>query len=223
RVFPVHPATTPEQSTPSSQSLTILADASNGTLFYNLDAKTHSTIMNFSSVASSLTGKFVRVAARYQVDGSLVAVRIWASSSFNAVWISPEGHVLHVLSSSLVVDNDDGAPVTVNVDGNTQFFFRMPSNGAADAKPICTGAACLTSLPIVRGFKVHIDANPLQSPMLAETVDIEIAAFGGSISSPGMTNFTYKSNSRTIADNYTLPLTYISNNTNNAHEPVTAA
>ena len=59
--------------------------------------------------------------------------------------------------------------------------------------------------------------------MLAETVDIEIAAFGGSISSPGMNNFTYKSNFRTIADNYTLPLTYISNTTKNGNDPLTGA
>jgi hypothetical protein len=226
RVFPTEPPVNPEQPITSSQNLTILADKTNGTIFYNLDAHTHSTIMDFSSVAASLTGKFLRVAARYQVDGSLVAVRIWASSSFNTVWLSPEGHVLHVLSSSLVVDNDVGVPVTVNIDANTQFFFRAPSNGAADAKSICTGAACLTSLPIVRGFKVHVDVNPLQTPMTADTVDVEIAAFGGSISSPGMNNFTYTRHFGIIAnnpDNYSLPLTYISNSTPNGKDPVTGA
>lgn len=223
RVFPTEPPVNPEQPIASSQNLTILADKTNGTLFYNLDAHTHSTIMDFSSVAASLNGKFLRVAARYQVDGSLVAVRIWASSSFNTVWLSPEGHVLHVLSSSLVVDNDAGVPVTVNVDANTQFFFRTPSNGAADAKPICTGTACLTSLPIVRGFKVHVDVNPLQTPMTADTVDVEIAAFGGSISLPGMNNFTYTRKFGNAADNYSLPLTYISNSTPNGKDPITGA
>ncbi len=58
RVFPVEPPVNPETSIASSQNLTILADATNGTLFYDMDAKTHSTIMNFSSVASDLTGKF---------------------------------------------------------------------------------------------------------------------------------------------------------------------
>ena len=223
RIFPTEPPVTPETSVSSGQNLTILADKTNGTIFYDMDLHTHSTITSFANLGSGLSGKFLRVAARYQVDGSLVAVRIWASSSFSTIFLGPEGHVLHVLSSSLVVDNDDGAPVTVNVDPNTQFFFRMPSNGAIDAKPICIGPACLTSLPIVRGFKIHIDANPLQNPMLAETVDIEIAAFGGSISSPGMNNFTYKSNFRTIADNYTLPLTYISNTTKNGNDPLTGA
>jgi hypothetical protein len=217
RVFPVKPVTTPEQSTASSQGLTILADAVNGTLFYDVDAKTQSTIMNFGSVASSLTGKFVRVAARYQVDGSLVAVRIWASSSFNTIWISPEGHVRHVLSSSLVIDNEDGSPVTVNVDGNTQFFFRAPENPPADAKPFCTGTTCLND--IVRGFKVHVTANPLVSPPLAQTVDIEIARFDGAISSPSMANFIYTRKFNDASDNYTETMPYISNQTANGHDP----
>jgi uncharacterized protein DUF4382 len=225
RIFPTEPPVTPETSVSSSQNLTILADKTNGTLFYDMDLHTHSTIMNFANMAGELSGKFLRVAARYQVDGSLVAVRIWASSSFSTVFLSPEGHVLHVLTSpaSLVVDNDAGAPVTVNVDANTQFFFRTPSDAAADAKPICTGVACLTSLPIKRGFKVHIDANPLQNPMLAESVNIEIAAFGGSISSPGMNNFSYTSHFPTSGDNYTLPLTYISNATKNGNDPLSGA
>jgi hypothetical protein len=222
RVFPVEPPVAPpnpETSITSSQSLTILADATNGTLFYDLDAKTQSTIMNFSSVAGSLTGKFLRVAARYQVDGSLVAVRIWASSSFNTVWLSPEGHVRHVLSSSLVVDNEDGVPVTVNVDGNTQFFFRTPANPSADAKSFCTGTVCLNDL--VRGFKVHITADPLQSPPLALTVDIEIARFDGTISSPTMASFVYTRNFHDASDDYVETMPYISNGTPNGHDPLT--
>jgi hypothetical protein len=215
RIFPTEPPQNPETFVASSQDLTILADKTNGTLFYDVDLHTHSTITSFNNMGGELNGKFLRVTARYQVDGSLVAVRIWASSSFNTVFVSPEGHVLHVLSSSLVVLGDAGDPVTVNVDNNTQFFFRTPSNGAADAKPICTGTACLTSLPIVRGFKVHVDVNPLQNSMPADTVDIEIATFGGSISSPGMNNFTYTRHFVDIADNYSLPMTYISSSTKN--------
>jgi hypothetical protein len=215
RIFPTEPPQNPETFVASSQDLTILADKTNGTLFYDVDLHTHSTITSFNNMGGELNGKFLRVTARYQVDGSLVAVRIWASSSFNTVFVSPEGHVLHVLSSSLVVLGDAGDPVTVNVDNNTQFFFRTPSNGAADAKPICTGTACLTSLPIVRGFKVHVDVNPLQNSMPADTVDIEIATFGGSISSPGMNNFTYTRHFVDTADNYSLPMTYISSSTKN--------
>ena len=220
RVFPVEPPTNPETSIASSRNLTILADKTNGTLFYDLDAHTHSTIMDFSSVASSLAGKFLRIAARFQADGSLVAVRVWVSSSFNTVWLNPEGHVRHVLSSSLVVDNEDGLPVTVDVDPSTQFFFRKPEKPSADATPICTGTTCLSNL--VRGFKVHITVNdPLQVPLVAQTVDIEIARFDGAISSPGMTTFVYTHNFLDSSDDYTRTMFYISNSTANGHDPLT--
>jgi hypothetical protein len=219
RVFPEEPPVNPEQAIPTSRNLTILADKANGTLFYDMDAHTHSTIMDFSSVAGDLTGKFLRIAARFQVDGSLVAVRIWVSSSFNTVWLSPEGHVRHVLSSSLVVDNEDGVPVTVDIDGNTQFFFRKPENPSSDANPVCTGTACLSNL--VRGFKVHITCDdPLQVPLVAQTVDIEIARFDGVISSPGMTTFVYTRDFADSTDNYTKTMFYISNSTANGHDPL---
>lgn len=83
--YPVYPVSTPESAVQSSQNLTINVDSTNGTLFYDMDAKSVTTLKNFSSVASSLNGKFVRIAARYQQNGTLVAVRIWASSTFNTV------------------------------------------------------------------------------------------------------------------------------------------
>lgn len=223
RVFPVEPPVNPEQEMSSSQNLTIFADVNNGTLFYDMDAGTRSTITNFNSVASGLTGKFLRIAARYQSDGSLIAVRIWTSSSFNTVWLSPEGHVRHVLisSSALVVDNEDGQPVTVDVNGSTQFFYRAPAIPAMDATPICTGVACLNDL--VRGFKVHITANPLQSPLVAQTVDIEIARFEGAISSPNSANFTYTRDFVTAGDDYTKQMIYISNSTTNGNDPLSGA
>ena len=217
RVFPVEPPTNPETDVPSSRNLTILADKANGTLFYDMDAHTHSTIMNFSSVSGDLNNKFLRIAARFQADGSLVAVRIWVSSSFNTVWVSPEGHVRHVLSSSLVVDNEDGVPVTVNVDGSTQFFFRAPAKPSADAAPFCTGVTCLSDL--VRGFKVHVTADPLQNPLLAQTVDIEIARFDGVISSPGMATFVYTRKFVDATDDYTETMPYISSGTPNGNDP----
>lgn len=91
REFPTEPPVNPETAVPSSLSVNILADATNGTIFYDLDAKTVSTIKDFSSVAGTINGKNVRVAALYQQDGTLVGVRIWASSTFNSVWVSPEG------------------------------------------------------------------------------------------------------------------------------------
>jgi len=207
KVFPVEPAANPETSIASAQNLTILADATNGTLFYDVDAKTQSTIMNFSSLGS-LKGKFVRVAARYQVDGTLVAVRIWASSSFNSVWLSPEGHVLHVTSSGLVVENEDGTPVSLTVNSGTQFFFRTPANAQSDDKVIGTGTGFLTNL--VRGFKVHVSVvDPLGAPLVAQTVDIEIARFDGTISSPGAATFVFTRNFDTVKDDYIQTMHYV--------------
>jgi Domain of unknown function (DUF4382) len=219
RVFPVKPPTNPETDVATSRNLTILADKANGTLFYDLDAHTPPrTIMSFANMAGELNGKFLRIAARFQVDGSLVAVRIWASSSFNTVWLSPEGHVRHVLASSLVVDSEDGSPVTIAVDSNTQFFFRAPENPAADAKPFCTGTTCLGDM--VRGFKVHITADPLQNPPLALSVDIEIARFDGLISAPSMANFIYTRNFKDSHDDYMKTMPYISSQTANGHDPL---
>ena len=63
---------------------------------FDVDAKTSTTITSFSGVAGLATAQYVRVAARYQQDGTLVATRVWASSSFDEVWLSPEGHVLQL-------------------------------------------------------------------------------------------------------------------------------
>jgi hypothetical protein len=185
--YAVYPATNPETAVQSSQSLSILADSTNGTLYYNMDAKTVTTIKDFSSVSGSLSGKFVRIAARYLENGTLVAVRIWASSTFNTVWLSPEGHVLHVNATTdvMVVENEDGVGIPITVDANTQFFFRAPQDGLADATPSATGTGFLAAKNLVRGFKVHVGVvDPLSVPLVAQTVDIEIAKYDGLISAP---------------------------------------
>ncbi|HXW13644.1 MAG TPA: DUF4382 domain-containing protein [Terriglobia bacterium] len=219
RDFPVEPPTNPETAIVSSQNLTILADSINGTIFYDLDAGTTTTITNFSAQAGTLVNKFVRVAARFQSDDSLVAVRIWASSTFQNVWVSPEGFVLNVNSSTdvLTVDNEDGVPVALNVNGNTQFFFRNPGNGAADAAPIGTGTGFLSNL--FRGFKVHVSVvDPLASPFVAQTVDIETAAFSGAISATNTTGFTDTRSFHTAADDYTITLDYVASDTPNGDD-----
>jgi hypothetical protein len=209
--FPVEPHVNPETAVAGTQSLQILADATNGTLFYDVDAKTKSVIMNFST-EGALVGKYVRVAARYQQDGTLVATRIWASSQFNSVWLSPEGHVLHVNPANDViwVADESGLPVAMTVDANTEFFFREPQNPAADAAPIGTGTAFLTSKNLVRGFKVHASVvDPLATPLVAQSIDIETAAYDGTISTPTMSGFTYTRNFRTQSDDYVYTLDYI--------------
>jgi hypothetical protein len=219
RDFPVEPATNPETEINSSQSVTILADATNGTIFYDLDAKTTNVVRNFSAQAGTLDGKFVRVAARFQQDGTLVAVRVWASSSFAKVFLNPEGHVLHVNNTTnvITVSNEDGTGIPITVNSATQFFFRTPAKALADTTPIGTGTAFLSN--IVRGFKVHISVvDPLANPLVAQTVDIENAVFGGTISSPTTTGFAYTATFHTAGDNYTKTLDYISSSTPNGRD-----
>jgi hypothetical protein len=224
--FPVEPPTNPEIAMAASQSLTILADATNGTIFYDVDAKTNVTIKDFSTVASTLVGRYVRVAARYQSNGSLVAVRLWAANTFNSVWSSPEGHVLHVDTTNdvVVVQNELGVGVPLQVGDNTQFFFRSPWNAVADATPIGQGTSFLSNKDLVRGFKIHASVvDPLASPLVAQTIDIEIARYDGSISAVNANNFTYTRKFNTPGDDYTFTLPYISSSTPNGSDPLSGA
>jgi hypothetical protein len=222
--FPVYPATNPETAITSDRTLPILADATNGTIFYDVDAKTRTVLDNFSSVAASLPGKYLRVAARYQQNGTLVAVRMWASSNFNNVWVSPEGHVLHVDNTTptapvITVENENGVPVPITVNTNTQFFFRTPQDALADATPIATGTGFVTSNNLVRGFKIHASVvDPLASPLVAQTVDIEIAKYDGSITSSNASHFTYNRVFETPTDGYTKTLAYIASTTTNGKD-----
>jgi Domain of unknown function (DUF4382)/Domain of unknown function (DUF5666) len=215
--FPTEPAVNPETAITTTQSLQILADSTNGTIFYDLDAKTRTVIKDFSA-ESSLPGKSVRIAARYQEDGTLVATRIWASSTFNNVWLSPEGHVLHVdtVNDVVTVTSESGGGIPLTVDANTQFFFRQPQNPAADATPIATGMAFIANHDLVRGFKVHASVvDPLATPLVAQSIDIETAAYDGKISAPDTTGFTLTRLFRTASDDYTYTLNYIASATSN--------
>ena len=211
RDFAVLPATNPETAIASAQTFTIDADGTNGTIVYDLDAGSRTVVNNFGG-ESALKGKFVRVAARYQEDGNLVAVRVWASSQFEKVWLSPEGHVLHVDTTNdvITVANQDGRRVPVTVNADTQFFFRTPYSAIADATPIATGTGFLANQELVRGFKVHLSAvDPLAVPMVADTIDIETAAYGGHISNASGAGFTYTSQYVIASDNYSVNLGYI--------------
>jgi len=215
--FPTEPPTSPETAIASTTSLQIMADATNGTIFYDVDAGTRTVIYNFSA-QTSLVGKSVRVAARYQENGTLTATRIWASSQFNKVWLSPEGHVLHVNADTDVVtiENESGVGVPLTVNANTQFFFRQPQSALADATPIATGTAFLASHNLVRGFKVHASVvDTSANPMVAQSIDIETAAYDGTISAANMTGFTDTRNFKTPSDDYVVTLDYIANATAN--------
>jgi hypothetical protein len=211
KAFPTEPVVTPETAVATTQTVQVLADAVNGTVFYDVDAKTRTVIDNFSSQAA-LIGRYVRIAARYQEDGTLVATRIWAGNSFNDVWVSPEGHVLHVDAGAglVTVENESGQGVPLVVNSATQFFFRTPQSAVADGTPIATGTQFLTDEDLVRGFKVHASVvDPLATPLVAQTIDIETAAYDGKISAPTSTGFTYTRNFRTASDDYAVSLDYI--------------
>jgi hypothetical protein len=76
--------------------------------------------------------------------------------------------------------------VDVTVNANTQFFFRQPQSALADATPIGTGTGqFLTDKDLVRGFKVHVSVvDPLATPLVAQSIDIETAKYDGVISWP---------------------------------------
>ena len=220
REFPTEPAVNPETAVAGSQSLAISADSVNGTILYDLDAKTRTVIDNFSG-QSALLNRYARIAARYQENGTLVATRIYVSSEFNNVWVSPEGHVLHVNTASdmVTVENESGIGVPLLINANTQFFVRQPYDPAVDSKPIGTGPSFLSSEDLVRGFKVHATVvDPLATPLVAESIDIETARYDGSISAPSAMNFTYTRNFADANDDYVYTMNYLSAATPNGKD-----
>jgi hypothetical protein len=98
----------------------------------------------------------------------------------------------------------------LTVDANTKFFFRRPADGAEDAASIGSGPGFLADNDLVRGFKVHASVvDPLGEPLVAQTIDIETAAYSGRISGANETGFTYQHFYRTASDDYTVNLNYI--------------
>jgi hypothetical protein len=224
RDFPVVPASNPEGELTSSTQLTINVDSTNGTILYDADNKDARSVVN-STFPSTLNGKFVRVAARYQEDGSLTAVRVWYSSTFANVWLSPEGHVLSVDDTTgvMTVESEDGVPVPITIGPNTLFYFRAPQNPAADAASIGQGPGFLASGDIVRGFKVHVSPmDVLANPLVADTVDIEMANYSGTISNANTMGFTYTRDYLRSSDDYTVNLDYIPGTANNMEPNGTA-
>lgn len=216
REVPTLPIVNPETAVTTGDTTTISVDATNGTLFYDLDASpvTPVTVHDFSSVAAMLGGRQVRVQARYQADGSLVATRVFSSATFATVWKSPEGHVLRVDANGgrLLVATELGTPTMLTIDANTQFVL---PNQPASSPPIGTGPAFLAN--IRRGFKVHTTVDPA-NPQLATLVEIETAAFGGRIENATTTSFDYAADFRHHGDAYSITLPYISPTTANGSD-----
>jgi hypothetical protein len=206
RVYATRPIVNPETAVTGAQMLGVMVDSTNGTLFYDVDAGTGpTTIKSFSNVTGLSSGQYLRIQARYQQNGTLTATRIWASSQFNSVWVSPEGHVNHVDTANNViwVSNESGTHVPVSITANTEFTYH------GGATVIGTGPAFLTAGDLVRGFKVHVNAvDPLQTPLVAQSVDIETAAYSGAISLANASNFTYTHDYVRASDDYSIALDY---------------
>ncbi len=211
--LPALPLQTPEVAVSTAQSLAILADAANGTIYRDLDAGTVEVIKDFSHQSASIGGKQLRVAARYQSNGSLVATRIWASTDFNKIRVSPEGHVLHVdaANSRIVVANEAGIPVPILVNGSTEFVSGSTTLG--------TGTSFLANHQLVRGFKVQVSVvDPLASPLVAQTVEIQSAMYEGRISAASTSGFTYTRNYHTPTDDYSQSLGYLASTAANGSD-----
>jgi hypothetical protein len=199
RAFPVHPITTPETATVvSTDTIPILADSVNGTIFDNIDTNSISTIDNFSSVATALTtspGMFVRIAARYQANGTLVATRIYASGTFGNIWQNPEGHVLHVNTNTntMWVTTEDGKATEAKIAAETNFYFQSSNTVIGTGTTFFDGSTPGGLPNLSRGFKVNVTFDPSSTttPKTASSVEIEVARYDGVITLPTTTDFDY--------------------------------
>jgi hypothetical protein len=116
----------------------------------------------------------------------------------------------------ITVADENGVGIPVTVDANTQFFYRTPADAISDSTPIATGPGFLASNDLVRGFKVHVSVvDPLASPWVAQSVDIETAAYAGHISNADNTGFTYTRNFASAGDDYVVTLPYLSGTSDN--------
>jgi hypothetical protein len=112
---------------------------------------------------------------------------------------------------TITVTNESGVGVPVQINAATEFFFRQPWSAIADATAIGTGTTFLDSGNLVRGFKVHVSAvDPLATPLVAQSIDIETANYSGAISLTNPTGFTYTHDYPHASDDYSVTLDYVS-------------
>jgi hypothetical protein len=172
------------------QSLRLKADATVGFRHYDLAAQTEAVLTDFSTLAGTLVGTPLRIAARLQEDGSLTLVRLWTGSQSGA----PGGWELDgQLAGVNLADNTlfmlgaaDGmlGGGYFQVDDQTRFFLRNPSDPKAEVTPIGTGTAFLQAGHLLRGFKVHTTSRWLNKApyWLCQSVDLEAPMVEGLLS-----------------------------------------
>ncbi len=235
--YPAWPIASPETAIPTGLSLPVQADATNGTLFFNLDSSPVAPVAvhDFSSLAALLAANtgagqatYVRLVTRYLSTGALVAARVYTSTRFDTVFNNPEGHVLHVSgagpSPSFSVATEDGRAARLNVTPATRFYFRTPLSATSGIAPIsgADGVAFMNGGYLKRGFKVHATADPATGDAL--DVDIEIARFDGTISNATGASFDYTHRFATASDSYIgFSLPYVADGLPNGIDPATGA
>jgi len=149
KVNPAWPATDPETAQPTPDSLEIQADPAGGTLFHDLDANASGSVQDFTGIAGALAGRFVRVAARDQADGSLAATRIWASQAYSALPAGPEGLVLHADPAPGIQTgaSQDGIPVPLQALPRGRVASPW-SEGSASFGLVLPGGASLVNVDL---------------------------------------------------------------------------
>nr|WP_320131544.1 DUF4382 domain-containing protein [uncultured Holophaga sp.] len=157
------------------------------TVFFNLDSDPAQATASFSVPSTLNAGKYVRVAARFQSDGTQKARRVWyASSAATLVNAYREGHVVKVDTDSklLYVRGSDAVVQAWRIDADTAYYLQGGSTA------IATGTDFLSS--VGRGFKVAVSAaDPSTNPPVAGTVDIQRAAYEGRITAADSSSLTF--------------------------------
>lgn len=182
--------------TKAGQTLTFGTDSS--TLFYDVDGTTSGSALapDGNGIADVAAGDAVMIAARLQDDGTLYAVRVWFCSAAEAASLplsrwSPEGHVVSVNPSAdtLIVDNADGNQRHVAITADTTFTYQRSTVLAGPAAATSALAFFGTTGNLRHGFKISVDVvNPLASPLVASSVNIERAVDSGYLDSSTSTS-----------------------------------
>jgi hypothetical protein len=160
------------------------------TCFYDLDQAPVSALSSNNVPSTLVPGLDVACSARYQDDGSLVAVRVWYTAAAGTLpsW-TPEGHVAKVDAANgiLYVLDPSGNAVPYTISQTTRWFWK------GDPSTDISGGQGLAFLPNVdRYFKVHVTvADPSATPLAAASVDIQRAFAEGTLTSADASGFSY--------------------------------
>ncbi|HLO68690.1 MAG TPA: DUF4382 domain-containing protein [Holophaga sp.] len=195
-------------TTEHGQTFTVHADkGANPTLFYNLDVRPVTAVPANAFPATVTAGLGVEVTARYQADGTLTAVRVWyTATAANLPKWTPEGHITRVdrVNNIIRVLDSAGDPKPIAVNADTKWYWRGDTSTELSGG---NGAAFLAN--VERFFKVQVTvADPLATPMVATSIDIQRGVFEGTITNATATSFTYQKGVADMANPIAHTLAY---------------